>query len=760
MAEYRQFYNVYAHVPTENKVKRVQNVISEQSTEDRYTGVIQVSLKTRTPLFTPDTAGRTAKEEGTKHQKQEFFTYDGEHPVIPGSSLRGVLRNTHEAASNSCYSVVDLDDKPVKRTNEYYLPGLLYRDEDGNITLYEARKATVKYKQRPDFKKHTNVEDFKEGAVVYSNDFHNTKTQHLTVDLTSEGEILEKEKKSWTKGYYFKGEEGVKKSIKQESLNAYMFYFANEKSKKSVKSEMREDSPEIQELFDVLESYQKNAPDVQKRIPSYKGYKEYCERLKEEFFGEHNLEYFPVHYSQIDGRIYLSPACITKEIYYTSIQDILKKQGEHDTCKDFRKLCPTCKLFGMVGMDGNLKEMSEAEESKIKEKYPNAWASSVRVQDATLVAGQKDVFAGPVRLMELASPKKSSTEFYLQKPQEEKNETVLSWTYDYYVSKRGKGKPEVRPYTPKIAGRKFYWHHQTPNLPEKKYVEETNRNCTVTPVKKGVKFTFPVYFEKITKEQLDQLIWICNISQETKTNSQGKEESVYGYKVGKGKPLGLGSCEFHVTDVKIRSLKDKEGNISYDMKTYMDAFGTDYSSITYEMAGFDADVKGALLRMCNFSSTKGTPVTYPVSDGQSVKVAAEGYKWFVNNRYKYAKNSKTETSKGFDEIMHLGNASITKREELIFQQHAPMLTKDSKHILKVNRVEKVKKNPDTNKLEPKRLTEAEGIANETLDLTKNKSNDSHQYNGKKYTAQGKQGYQRNQKHDYKKDFKKKNWNNP
>ncbi len=727
MAEYRQFYNVYAHVPAENKVKRVQNVISEQSTEDRYTGVIQVSLKTRTPLFTPDTAGRNSKEEGTKHQEQKFFTYDGKHPVIPGSSLRGVLRNIHEAACNSCYSVVDLDDKPVKRTNEYYLPGLLYRDEDGNITLYEARKATVKYKQRPDLKGDANAEQFKEGAVVYSNGFQNAGTQHLTKDLRLEQDvkkIQENQRRYWTRGYYFKGEEGVNKSKRKESLNAYMFYFASETNKKPVKRDMKENSPEILELFDVLESYQKNAPDVKKRTSSYTGYAEYCKRLKNEFFGTHNLNYFPVHYSKIAGKIYLSPACITKEIYYTSIQEILKKQGNHDTCSDFRNLCPTCTLFGMVGQEKNLDK-----KTKVEEDYPNAWASSVRVQDAALAVDQKGVFAEPVRLMELASPKKSSTEFYLQKPKAEGGEKVLSWTYDYYVSRIKNGKPEVKSYTPKVMGRKFYWHHQIPNLPGKDYVEETNRNCTVTPVRKGVEFTFPVYFEKITKEQLDQLIWLCNISQETKKNSQGKEESVYGYKVGKGKPLGLGSCEFHVTDVKIRSLKDKEGNISYGMKTYMDAFGTDYSSITYEMAGFDADVKGALLRMCNFNSTKGTPVTYPVSDGQSVKVAKEGFKWFMHNHYKVGS----------------GNGKITKRKELAYQQNVTLLTATSEQKLYVNKSDEKGYHFE--------MTEGSaGIANDKLDLAKNKSKDSNPYNGQKHNGKGKQGYQR--------DFKKKTWNNP
>lgn len=662
MNEYTNFYNPYHFVRLGGNVNRSEDMLEARNNlqfDKVYTGEIEVELKTRTPLFIPDLLDDAEKEK--EHKRYRFYSYDGKTPVIPGSSLRGILRSNYETISNSCLSVVDLDERPVRRTSEVYKPALLGMDKEGQIVLYEALKAIVKHRNRPDYNSRISYEErklFKEGTPVQCKKPYKKGIQTVTENVGLYNPNQEKQSGA-IKGYYFKGEPGVKKMY--DSLNAYVFYFEDSEHKKPLRRDIKADGEEIKALKAVLKSYKENTENV--RTKGYQGYKEYTERL-EQFLGK-RLEYFPVHYSVVGGKLYLSPASITKEVYYTTAMDILKAQGGHDTCKNFKKLCPACQLFGMVGD-------SKATDDKV---YPNAWASSVRVTDACLKESfNEKVYKNEVRLMELASPKQSSTEFYLRRPPVvKKGEVVVSWTYDYYVTAKENNmtKSEIVPYIAQLSGRKYYWHHQEPNLPEKKYVKDTNRNCTVTPVREKVAFGFKVRFEKVTKSQLDQLIWLCNISSYEK---DGK----YGYKLGKGKPLGMGSVELRVTDVKIRSLKNADGNIGYSMADYQCMFGSDYNDIIYESAeneskvgyaGFDKDVKASFLRMCDFESTKGTPITYPVADGQSVKQAEEGYKWFMNNHY---------NKKG-------GNGRITKRDELVFQQHMKPLTDKNDVTLKVNR---------------------------------------------------------------------------
>ncbi len=648
MAEYSNFLNVYDFVSLGKQVKRSEDALKERictDAKEQYTGKIDVILKTRTPLFIPNMP--EAETTAGEHKKYKFFSYDGVNPVIPGSSLRGVLRSIYETITNSCLSVVDLEERPVRRTSEVYAPALLGYDENGQLVLYKAAKATVKYANRPDVRDTEDKKFYKEGARVL---FREPKKDGIQM-ITERVAIWKKDTKlapNWREGFYFKGEPGVKKT--GTSTNAYVFYLEHNMPEPVLKNKIFETKgPEIQELKAVLESYKENMGNVRTR--GYQGYQEYAEQL--DLFLKKKLTYFPVQYSIVAGYIYLSPASITKEVYYTTVQDILKEHGEHDTCKHFKKLCPACNLFGMVGSTS----------TSVNDDYPNAWSSLVRVQDAVLNQPMGDgVFMNKeVTLMELASPKRSSTEFYLRKPDVPSGEKVLSWTYDYYVKAVKKGAPKIVAYMPELSGRKFYWHHKMAKLPSG--IEQTKRNCTVKPVRQDKEFKFSVSFEKITKEQLDQLIWICNIS--NLKHAQGK----YGYKLGKGKPLGLGSVELCVNEVKIRRLKNADGSIGFFLKDYSEVFSKSFQDITYESAKFDADVKTSFLRMCDFDSTKGVPVTYPVAQGQSVTVMTEGYKWFMNNHY--------HASRG-------GNGKITSRKDLEFQQYMIPIEKENDVTLKVN----------------------------------------------------------------------------
>ena len=119
--------------------------------EDRHTGVIHYTITTKTPLFIPNSRSETAfTESGTPdHKSCDFFSYteldptkryeDEYHiPVIPGSEMRGVVRNVYETLTDSCMSVLNTDTYPVKRSPEQFAPALLHRNHEENWELLPA----------------------------------------------------------------------------------------------------------------------------------------------------------------------------------------------------------------------------------------------------------------------------------------------------------------------------------------------------------------------------------------------------------------------------------------------------------------------------------------------------------------------------------------------------------------------------------------------------------------------------------------------
>lgn len=646
LKSYQKFVQVYHFVPLDTKVVRKKNDLNG-SRKKGYSGKIQVELKTRTLLFIPDTEERVNQDHKGKHPVQKFFSYDGKTPVIPGSSLRGMLRSAYETVTNSCLSVTDIQEKPVRRNSDIYEPGLLQRKDNGTLTLFEAEKIAI-------IGCDTEYSAGEEVQVQRVNSKDDRVKKGVIVEAYGE----QFQDKPIVTAYY------LKKNVSRN--RAYVFCMSD--NAKIVANNLAPRNPAIQGLMDVLISYQElnKEPEAQ--------YKNYSAGLKE--FLKYGIGYFPVYYSKAAEKLYLSPACMTKEVYQNSIEKILEKQGEHQSCTDIRRMCPACELFGMVGENITVDE---------KREYPNAWAGRLRIQDGFLDAEENadNIYAGEVTLAELASPKKSCSEFYLQKPQLGKKE-VLSWTYDYVLARAQKNsRPQLfENRAPKLSGRKFYWHQRMPVTLEDLPLEgipRTERNCTVNPVKSNVKFEFTVYFQDLSQSQLKQLIWICNISDEA--DGQGK----YGYKLGKGKPLGLGSVELRVKDVQIRTFQ-QEGKIGYFWSDYQEVFQSDFRKIHWNQPDleFCQNAMGPFLRLCSFEAIdeSETPVIYPcsvekISKGKrsvpSIKFGNKGYLWGMYNHYKWNWR-KCEWE----------NGQVTRRTELLFQEYLHPLSVDNDISLSVN----------------------------------------------------------------------------
>ena len=122
---------------------------AEQSRSgEEYTGVIEYSVLTKTPLFIPNTSTDQAfPAENPEHKSYDFYSFEDlngtngdrpcPRPVIPGSEIRGMVRSMYEIMTDSCMSALDDDVILSKRTAEVYKAGLIQRIGSGEKVVYQ-----------------------------------------------------------------------------------------------------------------------------------------------------------------------------------------------------------------------------------------------------------------------------------------------------------------------------------------------------------------------------------------------------------------------------------------------------------------------------------------------------------------------------------------------------------------------------------------------------------------------------------------------
>ena len=128
-----------------------------------------------------------------------------------------------------------------------------------------------------------------------------------------------------------------------------------------------------------------------------------------------------------------------------------------------------------------------------------------------------------------------------------------------------------------------------------------------------VTFSGDLYFEEISKKQLNQLVWILN---------SGKEN--LGLKLGSAKPLGMGSIVCKVLEVKERRIALKDGKLEYKVSPLTTA-------LTYEQAGLSVHAKKEFYKIAGLDSVpENMEISYPKDIAKKNKAIEKGYEWFVS----------------------------------------------------------------------------------------------------------------------------------
>ena len=659
-----KFVNPYNFVPfgkdlTEKDKKDKNEIYRGNAQKELLTGWLDVSMSLKTPLILPDGAhpkyfdtknnSYVAKitEENKKsiHSEYGFMRKKNPatgniEPVVSGSTMRGMIRSYFEAVSNSCVPFL-MNDKPMSQRVPLF--GALTRRglleySDGSWKLYDTRKQVEEviivpvyeaaekfYTENLDkIKRNRDNENYEImsylGRIEAKIKQYQWNNKPINYGIVIDGygrnaKYFYDGKKLNGKislvGYYMVnkegriigGEQGKKtasmvqgKGILQYNLpvNLTSVYHVAYLNKGNVVKSWNGPAKE-------KEAYTKLKSALKRDGTSIKNANQFCNKalsdaLENAANGKGNL--VPVYYFMVEDPkiedaeekkiVYMSGSAagrIAQRRKWVQIMD------GHTPCKD--NLCPACLLFGTIH-DGGMK-------------------GHIRVSDGFLKKPQEAEIVSHT-LQILASPRSTAFEFYLKKPH--KNATY--WNFDFYGISEGEGKKTFTNYyhldkaTPR--GRKMFWHHEL-SVDDR---QKTNMNSTMESLEKG-EFAFKVYFDQITKEQLQDLIWVITLG-------DNKENSNLQQKMGHAKPLGYGSVKLTVDGGKIRKFKRGEQNTFEYSLVDLQSEGIDVSKNMQTSFALNSEEVKSVLKICD-ANLRLSGVDYPrMSEGRQI------YEWFSKNR--------------------------------------------------------------------------------------------------------------------------------
>jgi len=171
-------------------------------------------------------------------------------------------------------------------------------------------------------------------------------------------------------------------------------------------------------------------------------------------------------------------------------------------------------IFGWVEEKGNLK---------------NQFGSRVFITDANFITAKGEIWYArkkPITPATLGNPKVTTFQHYLVQDKNAGHDPDLRQKLAHYDAEYSKTE---------LRGHKLYWHKgERPNIEAPADHRKKESQLTrIEPVQPGVKFHFRIHFENLKPEELGALAWALTLP--------GEDGRTYCHKLGMGKPLGMGA---------------------------------------------------------------------------------------------------------------------------------------------------------------------------------------------------------------------------
>ncbi|HBY97454.1 MAG TPA: TIGR03986 family CRISPR-associated RAMP protein [Chloroflexi bacterium] len=622
---------------------------------DRYvglTGKMSCRLTATTPLFVSDSHGvtREAVDKGRQHLRYRFFrTPDDEAIAIPGTSLRGALRSTFEAVTNSCFAHF----AGGKRLSYHLPPGEALKlvparvRQNGTQWQLELLNGMTPLApgQRPSGAQyaawvHTYDPLWASRTVALAPRSGYARRPKLSLSGWQHGDECQalvehvkhpaKHFEFWNVVALAKPGATLPRPTAQQRLISGYLCITNQNIENKHDERLffhHGGAPTVVDLpkpvrdryRELIQDYQERHTDDVKRLKSPDrphGKTPAFSRfviLQE----SRNLENGDLVYARLarGGRgltvEYIVPVSVPRLGYDQTIGDMLHPR-DLQKCSDYDHLCPACRTFGWVWG-------GESEEKKQVPPLdkPTAYAGRVRISHACRITENGSFDA---TLAILSTPKPTTTRFYLA-PKQGKPRDGLD---DAAVGYNNRGQ--------QLRGRKVYRHHgarlnpqeyesvrQGPDGKPKK----SDQNRTVHEVQNaGTEFEFTVHFENLAPPELGALLWTL-------------EFEGWNHRLGFGKPLGFGSATIRVTALELcnaatrySSLTDERQNALDHKADWVDEFkqamAERYGS-PFDQLDNVQDLRALLAESPDLSVHYPRPTRQPHPDGKN-------YEWFVGNK--------------------------------------------------------------------------------------------------------------------------------
>lgn len=515
--------------------------------DGRWTGWIDVTLTTRSPLYvrgslTPpdhekmERQEKSGEQDNTPHldkvrNRPDFFhTGNPSEPVIPGSSLRGMIRNLTEILGHGKL-------KPVMNTP------LVYRAVGDTSSHGEAYRKLL-MAEEPD-RKHYYTPLFQAGYIRFKKETGRWYIQpaQKTADGASYGRInhrripqgrlqpwynsrnvqkiyvrfgpldFQKVKEGFLHIKYAKVPEAASNSAGSSLTEAVLVRSGPMFSKKTEAVFLLPDDEK-----DWIPIPDGSDPEDKRDLVT--AYRDQITLEQEKLLGRDGVlvDYQPVFYLIQDGKLFFffGHTQMFRVPYPRSPQDFLPPSHWDDGRMDFAEA-----MFGTA-----------------RGKAETGLAGRIFITDAHLSNKEsKDVWlpGNPVVIPKvLSSPKPTTFQHYLAQPNPDVPQGKGLHTYNSSPSQTT------------LRGHKLYWHkgHEVSRTDFAENERDIERqkdkiHTQIKPVREGVQFTFKVYFENLLPAELGLLWWTIALPV-----ADGRE---YCHKLGMGKPLGLGAVKLEPT---------------------------------------------------------------------------------------------------------------------------------------------------------------------------------------------------------------------
>ena len=566
------------------------------------TGKLVCKLVNKTPLFIMGES-----EQDNKGHTKEWFCREKGITIIPGSSLKGVIRNIIDVLTNSVIRNVE-DEKLEQRMGagkfESVFGIIESLPENGKKgIIVEAEKIKVKTKEKieigykkfefkdngKEFSKKYNVKDGLIERVKLKDSIYNLKETEIKIKpgVTTVEKLITNSKEY--KNYLTDNENGVQGVL----------WFS---------------SPIFGKIHEKLLIPKKNGRKFEFSKEEYEDFKyiikQRAERIKNgkdinssTFYYDKNLEKGdPLLFQVKDGKMveHLAFSEIPRLRYKFSPLDLVPEEFRPDD--SLKKLSFSERLFGTTG------DTTKKDEEKKDELV--ALSGRVFFEDAKNYKPEMIDNGNPVTLKAFGEPHPTLTTFYLDNIEKNYNEN--------------KGVS--------IRGRKFYWHHKdkigTPFSKYRKTIEMPKDkngqnkfayNSSLELMDINNEFEFNINFENLTDEELGVLIYAIEL------------EDGLLHKIGKGKAFGFGSCKIEIKEFLLEN-KDKYKDFLIE-PFEKESKKEDYINKAKEKRYFDENRKNIKELKAILSKTNDLDFSEsPFPEDINKKGETNSLNWFVNNK--------------------------------------------------------------------------------------------------------------------------------